>query len=267
MAAPGYPQMGQMQQPGMGGPQMGGPQMGGPPMQMQRPIRRGTSKAVPVVVSAGLAVGVFCGLLFGVGTGNKDAVAAPSGNNVKKEEAEAKPEPGAAPAGLGATKAQPVAKPAAGSAAVAATGSATPAGSGSPPAVAAAGSAAAPAAGAGVGSAKPAVEEKKVIKLTFKLKPESAEKDAKITIDGKDITGLAAEIPGDTKSMKVEIKANGFRTLEKKQDIVVAPGEEMQIEFELQKKPSGGTGGGVRPPKRPDRPTNAGGGGGGLIDI
>jgi len=266
MAAPGFPQMGKMQQPGMGGPQMGGPQMGGPPMQMQRPIRRGTSKAVPVVVSAGLAVGVFCGLLFGVGTGNKDAVAAPSGNNVKKtEEAEAKPEPGAAPAGLGATKAQPV-KPAAGSgsAVVAATGSAAPAGSGSPPAVAAAGSAAAPAAGAGAGSAKPAVEEKKVIKLTFKLKPESAEKDAKITIDGKDITGLATEIPGDTKSMKVEIKANGFRTLEKKQDIVVAPGEEMQIEFELQKKPSGG--GGVRPPKRPDRPTNAGGGGG-LIDI
>jgi hypothetical protein len=222
-------------------------------MQMQRPIRRGTSKAVPVVVSAGLAVGVFCGLLFGVGTGNKDAVAAPSGNNVKKggeADAEAKPEPGAAPAGLGATKAQPVAKPAAGS--------------GSPPAVAAAGSAA-PAAGAGAGSAKPAVEEKKVIKLTFKLKPESAEKDAKITIDGKDITGLATEIPGDTKSMKVEIKANGFRTLEKKQDIVVAPGEEMQIEFELQKKSSGG--GGVRPPRRPDRPTNAGGAGGGLIDI
>ena len=231
--------------------------MGGPPMGMQRPIRRGTSKAVPVVVSAGLAVGVFCGLLFGVGTGKNAAIAAPSASNVKKAgEPEApKPEPGAAPAGLGATKAAPVVK--AGSAA----GSGAPAGSGSPPAVAAAGSGA-PATGAG--AAKPAVEERKIIKLTFKLKPEAAEKDAKITIDGKELVGLTGEIPGDTKSMKIEIKSNGYRTLEKKQDIVVAPGEEMQIEFELQKKSSGG--GGTRPPKRPDRPTNAGGGGG-LIDI
>lgn len=229
--------------------------MGGPPMGMQRPIRRGTSKAVPVVVSAGLAVGVFCGLLFGVGTGKNAAIAAPSASNVKEAgEPEApKPEPGAAPTGLGATKAAPVAK--AGSAA----GSAAPAGSGSPPAVAAAGSGA-PATGSG--AAKPAVEEKKIIKLTFKLKPEAAEKDAKITIDGKDIVGLVGEIPGDTKSFKVEIKSNGYRTLEKKQDIV-APGDEMLIEYELQKKSSGG--GGTRPPKRPERPTSAGGGG--LIDI
>jgi hypothetical protein len=225
-------------------------------MGMQRPIRRGTSKAVPVVVSAGLAVGVFCGLLFGVGTGKNAAIAAPSASNVKKGSAgdAPKPEPGAAPTGLGATAAIPVAK----------AGSAAPAGSGSPPAVAAAGSAA-PAAGAGAGSAKPAVEEKKVLKVTFKLKPESAEKDAKITIDGKEITGLITELPVDTKSMKVEIKATGFRTLDKKQDIVDAPGNEMLIEYELVKKPTGGSTGGTRPPKRPERPTNAGGGG--LIDI
>src|SRR3954463_11571578 len=79
MATPGYPQMGQMP-PGMGGPPMG--PMGATPGP--RPMRRGTSRAVPVVVSAGLAVGVFCGLLFGVGTGKKDAVASPAkGNNVK----------------------------------------------------------------------------------------------------------------------------------------------------------------------------------------
>jgi hypothetical protein len=232
--------------------------MGGPPMGMQRPIRRGTSKAVPVVVSAGLAVGVFCGLLFGVGTGKNAAIAAPSASNVKKagEAEEAKPEPGAAPKGLGATTAAPVAK-------TGSAGSAAPAGSGSPPAIAAAGSAA-PAAGSGAGSAKPAVEEKKIIKLTFKLKPETAEKDAKITIDGKEITGLVTQIPGDTKSMKIEIKANGFRTFEKKQDILDAPGDEMLIEYELVKKPT--SSGGTRPPRRPERPTNAGGGGG-LIDI
>ncbi len=252
MAAPGYPQMGQMP-PGMGGP-MGAP-MGAVPQM--RPIRRGTSKAVPVVVSAGLAVGVFCGLLFGVGTGKDAAVAAPSASNVKKTtEEEAKPEPGAAPKGLGATPAQPP-PPKAGSGA----------GSGSAVAVAAAGSAAVPATGSGsaAGSAAPAVEEKKVIKLTFKLKPDSAEKDAKITIDGKALTGLSGELAGDAKKFKVVVKADGFRTLEKSIDVVSQPGDELQIELELQKRPSGGNV--VRPPRRPERPTNAGGNGGGLIDI
>jgi hypothetical protein len=225
-------------------------------MPQMRPIRQGTSKAVPVVVSAGLAVGVFCGLLFGVGTGKNAAVAAPAASNVKKstDGEEAKPEPGAAPTGLGATPALP-ATPKAGSGA----------GSGSPVAVAAAGSAAVPAAGSGAGSAKPAVEEKKVVKVTFKIKPDSAEKDAKITVDGKEITGMTTEVPGDTKSFKVVVKSDGYRTLDKKQDIVVEPGAEMQIEYELQKRPSGG--GTVRPPRRPERPTNAGGNGGGLIDI
>jgi len=84
MANPGYPQMGQMP-PGMG-PPMGGPPMGGPPMggMPPRPMTRGTPKNIPVIVSAGLAVGVFCGLLFGVGTGKKAAAAAPSkGTNAK----------------------------------------------------------------------------------------------------------------------------------------------------------------------------------------
>src|SRR6476620_8117833 len=110
MATPGDP-MGQM-------PMGGGPQMGGA-APMPRPMRRGTSKAVPVVVSAGLAIGVFCGLLFGVGTGKDEAHASPAkGNDVKPPPEEPKPDPGAAPAGLGATSAAPV-KPAAGSAAVA----------------------------------------------------------------------------------------------------------------------------------------------------
>src|SRR6478672_13950743 len=99
MATPGYP-MGQM-------PMGGGPQMGGA-APMPRPVRRGTSKAVPVVVSAVLAVGVFCVLLFGVGTGKaKAAEAAPSGDNVKKD----KVADNAAPAGLGATTPTPTPKP------------------------------------------------------------------------------------------------------------------------------------------------------------
>src|SRR5437764_12153583 len=72
MATPGGPYNPMMQ-----------PQMGQTPQSMQsqqpppvaavpppKPARPGTSKAVPVVVSAGLAVGVFCGLLFGLGTGD-----------------------------------------------------------------------------------------------------------------------------------------------------------------------------------------------------
>src|SRR5690242_149786 len=69
MANPSYPQMGQMP--------MGAPPPMGPPT-MNRPMRRGVSKAVPVVVSAGLAVGVFCGLLFGLGTDKDEANAAPA---------------------------------------------------------------------------------------------------------------------------------------------------------------------------------------------
>src|ERR1043165_9167347 len=79
----------------MGGPPMGQGGMGhmGHPGHMGQmgqmgprpPMRQGTSKVVPVVVSAGLAVGVFCGLLFGVGTG-KHSEAAPekASNNAKR---------------------------------------------------------------------------------------------------------------------------------------------------------------------------------------
>jgi hypothetical protein len=256
MATPGYPQMGQMPPmggPQMGGPQMGGPQMGGPMGAQMRPARQGTSKAVPLVVSAGLAVGVFCGLLFGVGTGKDSATAAPSASNVKKTDGDddSKTEPGAAPQGLGATTTVQAKTPPPG------TGSADGAGAGS--AVAAAGGTTAGTGSTAQGSAaQPTVEDKKVIKVTFKLKPEAAASDATITIDGKDIGGMTTELPYDTKSMKIEIKASGYRTVEKKMEIV--PGDEMTIELEMQKKSSG-----TRPPRRPDRPTNAGGGG--LIDI
>jgi hypothetical protein len=75
--------------------------MGGPPMGMPPPVRRGgVSKAVPVVVSAGLAVGVFCGLLFGIGTGKKDAIARPSRSRRPRSSARAPapPLPARAPA-------------------------------------------------------------------------------------------------------------------------------------------------------------------------
>ncbi len=248
MASPGYPQMGQM--PPMGGPPMGGPPMGrppqgGPPPGGQRPMRRGVSKAVPIVVSAGLAVGVFCGLLFGVGKGSEAVAAAPAkGSNAKPAGDATKPGAGAAPAGLGAAKPS---TPTAGSAA----------GSGS--AVAAAGSAA-PAAGSGsaaAGSATPTVVAPTTIKLTVTLKPAEAMEKAKLYIDGKVVEGMTAELPVDTKSVKVNVRASGYHSVSKTIDL--SAGQDLTVEFETARRQNV-----VRPPKRPDRPPS---GGGGLIDI
>jgi hypothetical protein len=212
----------------MGGPPMGGPPMGGPPRAA--PVRRGTSKAVPLVVSAGLAVGVFCGLLFGVGK-KSEAVAA--GPTTTEKDDKAKAAPAQEPA-----KPQTPAPPAAGSA-VAAAGSAAPT----------------------VPPTPPPVTVPKTIKLTVTVKPEGAAKDAKLIIDGQAVEGMTTELPFDKKSVKVEIKASGYRSVDKKIDLA---GGDTAVEFEMAKR-TGGTGTpAVRPPKRPDRPPS---GGGGLIDI
>ena len=261
MANPGYPQMGQMP-PGMG-PPMGGPPMGGPPMggmPPMRPMRRGTSKAVPVVVSAGLAVGVFCGLLFGVGTGKKDAQAAPSkGTNAKEHEVEDTTHLVETP-----TKPlTPTAELGKGSGAGAAAGS----GAGS-------GSAVAAATGSGAGSGSAAV---KLSKLTITVKPDAAAEVAKIQIDGKDIVGTSIELPGEKKDVKVNVTATGFHSFDKKVDLV---GDETTVEVELVKRGGGGSPGfggtDTHAPKVPTRPPGGDSGGtkpppkkkpGGLIDI
>lgn len=208
----------------MGGP----PMMGAPPMR--RPIRRGTSKAVPLVVSAGLAVGVFCGLLFGVGA--KPASGPSKGNNVKKVSSDEEGDPGSAPKGLGATtvvspKAPPPTPP--------------PQPTVAPP---------------------PAP---KVAKVIVEIKPEAAAKVAKISVDGQEITGNSTDVPAEKKSVKVEVKASGYRSTEQKVEIV--EGEEMTLKIDMVKRPSGG-GSNIRPPKRIDKPPGSkSNDSGGLIDI
>jgi hypothetical protein len=266
MATPGYPQM---QQPHMmqGGPM--GAQM--PP----RPAKRGVSKAVPVVVSAGLAVGVFCGLLFGLGTGGETAHAEPSkGNNVH-------PNSG--------TDDTPTPTPTATATPAPKTGGGVGSGSGGANPVAAttgsgAASAAKPAAtGSGTGSAA-AVN---VAKLTIEVQPPAAALVAKITVDGKDISaatgampaaaGSAApppvsiDLPADTKTVKVAVTAAGYHSIDKKVD--VTGGSETKVQLELVKRAtssgSPGFGGSsnvpnhvpTAPPK-PKKPTNSG-----IIDI
>lgn len=237
MATPGYPQM-----------------MGAGPMPMQRPVRRGTSKVVPVVVSAGLAVGVFCGLLFGLGTGKEEASAA----TVKKKKTGGDDDsPGAAPIGLGATAAAPAP-------------GATPAPTAPPPAPAAA----AAGSGSAVAKAEPTI---KTVKLTLAIKPDAAQKSAKIIVDGKEITGNSVEVPADKKTVKVAITADGFHSVDKNIDL---SGDETSVDVEMLKRGGGGTSAGSpgfggashvaptipkappgdkKPPKKPA--------GGGVIDI
>ncbi|MDB4953210.1 MAG: hypothetical protein JWO36_779 [Myxococcales bacterium] len=222
MAHPGYPQHGQMQQPG------GFPQPGAPQMQMQqRQIRRGTSKAVPVVVSAGLAVGVFCGLLFGVGTG-KDAGATTTSSSSSDTKTDA----------TDAKKDTPAVK-----AAVTPPATETKTGSG-----------AAVAATTGTGSAAttPAVAKlpdavtPKTVKLTVQIKPDAAASGAKITVDGKEIAGTSVEIPLDAngkKSVKVAATAPGYHSIDQQVELEVGTPEGTKLQLELRKRGGGGGGG------------------------
>jgi hypothetical protein len=224
------------------------------PTGAQRAQKRGVSKAVPVVVSAGLAVGVFCGLLFGLGTGKAPATAGPSkGNNLKPAaDKEAAPLPGAAPAGVGATAAAPPPRPDAGTVAVvAATGSA--------------GSATAKVAAGPVAAAVVAT------KLTIEVEPAAAAAIAKITVDGKDITGTSIDVTADKKAVKVSVSATGYHSIDNKKVDIVA-GTDMKVQLELTKRAAGGSpgfgGASSTPnhvptaPPRPKKPPNSG-----IIDI
>ncbi len=238
------------------------PMQGGPmPMQMPpRPMRRGAPKVVPVIVSAGLAVGVFCGLLFGLGTGKDDAHAATSKDKNKKDGSATKDD-NAAPEGLGATAALPP-PPKAGSGSAVGSGSAAIA-----------------ATGSGSGSAAKVEPTIKTVKLVVEVKPDNAAKDAKITIDGKDITGDTAELPAEQKTAKVSVHANGFHSFDKTVDL---SGDETKMEVEMRPRgaaaatDSGSPGfGGAsktgptvpRAPPGPPPPPKKKGGNNGVIDI
>ena len=250
MANPGYP----MQPPMMGGPPQGmRPSMPPQQMQPQMPARQGTPKAVPIMVSAGLAVGVFCGLLFGVGTGENEAKAdAPKDKQFVGTKIEGTDESATATGPTGPTPPKSVTdgtlatgtmkqpKPAAGSAGSAAGSAATP--------------------------TVPTVPEIKMAKLVIAIKPDTV-KDAKITVDGVDVVDNKLDLAlGDKtkKEVTVVVKAPGYRDLEQKLEVNEG---ETNVEYQLVKKPSGG---GSTTPKRPPLPGGSGKkkkGGGGLIDI
>lgn len=217
--------------------------MGGPPRAQV--VRRGTSKAVPVVLSAGLAVGVFCGLLFGLGTGKGEATAAPStGNNVKSKDKDDVPEAFAPTQ----SNAKPLTAPKPGDG----SGSAVAVGSGSD------------AAGSGsAGSAMPTIVK---TKLTIEVSPAGAAKVAKITIDDKEIDGNSIEMDlGDKKkTVKIVVKASGYREAKLEKELDPKNVETYTIEIPLSKRSSSGGSSGKRPTV--PRPTGKKPGGG-LIDI
>ena len=188
--------------------------MGQQPMQ-QRPhvIRRGTSRAVPVVVSAGLAVGVFCGLLFGLGTEKVEAQPEAShGTNVKGPHVE---EPTLPQSSTVPTK--PLATLDAGAVVVTGSGS-----------------------GSGVANVEP-----RTAKLTVTLKPDSIAKTAIVTVDGKQMTTETSVVNGNEvttdsilvdvdqatgkKEVEILVKALGFKDSEQK---LVVDGE-MRADIEL----------------------------------
>jgi hypothetical protein len=181
----------------------------------------GTSKIVPVVVSAGLAVGVFAGLLFGLGTGEDaqasrrarsgSGSAAPTIDVSSDEEFEE-------------TVKVAVVTPDAG------PGDAGP-GSGSD----------------GGGSQHSAI---KVAHVTFAVMPPGA--PAKITVDGKPVeTEAEIDISAGPKTVELVVKAPGFRDFKKN----VAISQDDALTVELVKRPSGNTSSGTgtptpRPPKK-----------------
>lgn len=248
---------------------MGGPHGMRPSHQAMPPVRRGTPKAVPVIVSAGLAVGVFCGLLFGLGTGEPAEAKAESTKEKKFVGTKIDVDESTATAGqVGPTPPKSVTdgtlqtgkmKEPKGSAA---TGSAGSAGSAT--------------TGGGGSAATVALPTIKMAKLFIAIKPDTV-KDAKITVDGADVKDNTFDVAlgdKDKKEVTIVIKATGFKDLEQKLEVE----GETKVEYQLVKAHSSSSGG-VNAPKRPDPPGGKGDkkkgngsgskktGGGGLIDI
>ncbi|MBA3460276.1 MAG: hypothetical protein H0T46_09975 [Deltaproteobacteria bacterium] len=252
MANPGYPQQPMGQMPPMGQPQPAVPQ------PKPKAEKRGTSKLVPVVVSAGLAVGTFCGLLFGVGLG-EEATASPSSSETSKADEKkddttpAKAEPAKVastePAKTEPAKTEPAkTEPAKTEPAKTEPAKTEPAKT-EP----------AKTEPAKTEPAKTAVPAVKKAKLTVELMP-AAVPGTKITVDGKAIDGNSIDVDlgkDGKKSVKIVVKASGYKTVEQKVDL----DGDIAVKIDLVKRPVSTTPAAPKPPKK--KPP----GGGGLIDI
>ncbi len=275
MANPGYP-MQPMQQPPGGPGQMNPMNQMGHPGQMQQPpraqvVRRGTSRAVPVVISAGLAVGVFCGLLFGLGVEKDEAVAATAPAQPAKKADTEVPEPFQPTTPKVKTLEKP---PVSGSPiAVAAGSTPPPAGSNAVPATGSNTVAAnTPGTGSAAVVAPVVVPVKATAKLTIEITPDTVAKTAKITVDGKELEKNELDVDlGGTKKreVKIVIKASGYKDVEQKLEVLAEHDNLYKVELVkrasgggLSRPPPPGGNGNKKPPGGNKKPP-----GGGLIDI
>ncbi|HEY4243827.1 MAG TPA: hypothetical protein VGM88_28635 [Kofleriaceae bacterium] len=214
-----------------GGMQQGMPGMQHQQQMMQPPMQRpkqGTSKAVPVVVSAGLAIGTFCGLLFGLGTGKAQAGPEP----VKMTSNGVEQKPDFVPESMARDPGKAVI-PQKGSAATTGSGGSGSDGSGS--AVAAVAGTGSDGSGS-AGSAAPPVTANTPPRLIVEITPDDAAKIATITVDTKAITGTTLDVPFDAgmdkKKVHVEVKAAGYK--DAAQDVEMEKADNT-VKFELAK--------------------------------
>lgn len=219
------------------------------PVPAVAPPRRGTPKIVPVVVSAGLAVGVFCGLLFGLGTGkaadarpgsSDDALALAIRNAVEDARTERTAPPPPPPPPPIVIDAAPAAVGSAGSGSA---GSGSGTGSGSAPL-----DATRLGEGSGAGSAAPPVlappPEKPTpaitkATLTFRATPATAA----ISVDKQAVSGgsLVVDLTGGKRKVRVEASASGYRSYDKTFDVTGDQAIEIRMTKRV-KKPGGGGG-------------------------
>ena len=235
------------------------PPMGtGQGAQMRPPVtKQGTSRAVPVVVSAGLAIGVFCGLLFGLGVDTEVAEAATTDSTTVTTAPKKPDNEVAAPF---QPERKDVKVPPLAPQVVKKDGTTAPAaGSGDPKTVTASGT------GSAETPAAPAKPTKVNGTLKIDVQPEGALKVAKVSIDGKEIEGMSFELdmtemykdatkdlkdaakkPEVKKEIKVLVKASGFKDFTSKVDVIAE--RDTTLKVEMQKKSTCNVGGLQRPP-------------------
>ena len=200
-----------------------------PPQQQLLVGKRGSSKAIPVVVAAGLAAGVFAGLMLGIGPKKNAAQTIAStqlgsGSNNTEPAVVAS---GSAASGIPVAMVTPDAPENSGSAGAVIVANGSGAGSTVPINEGSGGTGPADAGvAAGSGSATalvtpPVVAEpvKKVAKITFAIKPPGA--TAEIKIDGQAVDGGVAEfdVTDGKKRVEVTASADGFEAFRKSFDV------------------------------------------------
>lgn len=224
----------------------------------QKTVKRGTSKVVPIVMSAGLAIGTFSGLLFGLGTGEASATtpsngeSSSKGSKEKADKTEETPDVLAAKVGDGygdqpdvqhrvpdtnaAKGLQKIVKDDPSKANAANKDGKGPDGQPIDPNANGSASATGSGTGSGSGSGSGVIEAKKTAKITVEISPANVAATAKVSLDGKDAPGGGLEIPldpGQKKTVDLVVNAQGFHEFSQK----VTVESDTTVKVELIKKP------------------------------